>query len=137
MSRHSPILSVDMAAVTAALLAGGKLSSVAAEQGVSTGWLCHYASVAGLAHAWTTREERALLADLRAGRALVVRADAAPAAARLAQRIAAALDEYSRVPQHDSARNAANRGSAPASSQPRTNRTAADRGVVTAALAQR
>ena len=94
MSRHSPILKVDMAAVTAALLAGGKLSSLAAEQGCSMGWLCHHVAAAGLAHAWTTREERALLADLRAGRALVVRADAAPAAARLAQRIADALTEY-------------------------------------------
>lgn len=94
MSRGKRILHVDIPAITAALLGGSKLSAVAADHGISEAWLYHHVSAAGIAHTWTTAEERQLLAELRAGRALVVRTGCAPAAARLAQRVGEALAEF-------------------------------------------
>ena len=94
MSKRASIAPVDISAVCQRLFAGDCLKLVAFDVGVSAAHLCKRVHEAGLAYTWTTREERALLADLRAGRALVVRADAAPAAARLAERIKEALAEY-------------------------------------------
>jgi len=105
------------------LMAGAPIKSVAIDLGVSAAHLCKTIHAAGLAHTWTTTEERVALAALRSGTSAVVLKDAAAPALRLAQQIEAALTEF--------------RSALPPSSQPRTHRNAANRGVVTAALAQR
>ena len=96
MSTHSAILRVDIDRAVRILLAGGKVQTAAAEVGVTPSWLYHQIAARGVAYSWTTAEERRLIAELRAGRAQIVRNDCAPAAARLAQRMEAALAEYTR-----------------------------------------
>lgn len=83
-----------MAAVERDLLSGGKVSSVAEKYGISQACLCHHIAARGLAHTWTTAEERRLLTELRAGRAQIVRTDCVPAAARLAAAMETALSEF-------------------------------------------
>ena len=85
---------VDRARLQALLLAGEKVAAGAATRGGTPGAVSSLAFQTGLRLQWTTTEERTALADLRAQRALVVPADAAPAAARLAQRMADALSEF-------------------------------------------
>lgn len=85
---------IDRAQLQALLLSGEKVAAVAATLGCTPGAVSSLAFQLGLRLQWTTTEERTALADLRAGRALVVPADAAPAAARLAHRMAEALAEF-------------------------------------------
>ena len=116
----SKLTTAAIASACQELMAGAPIKAVAIDLGVSAAHLCKTVHAAGLAHIWTTAEERAALAALRSGTsALVLKAAAAPAVL-LRDRIEAALAEYghqpSRVPQRVSARNAANRGAAPAKS---------------------
>jgi len=76
------------------LMAGAPIKSVAIDLGVSAAHLCKTIHAAGLAHTWTTAEERVALAALRSGTSAVVLKDAAAPALRLRERIAAALEEY-------------------------------------------
>lgn len=83
-----------IAALRAALGEGEKLAHAAAIIGVSVPHASRICDDAGIRRMWTTEEERTLLAEIRAGRALVVRRESAPAAARLAKRLCDALAEY-------------------------------------------
>lgn len=85
---------VDRSRLAAMLLAGEKVAQVAATLGCSEGTVSNICRDLGLGHLWVTAEERRHLAEIRAGRALVVPADSVPAAIRLAHRMEAALSEF-------------------------------------------
>lgn len=87
--------SLDFAAVQAALFAGEKVASVAAEYGISQVYLFQIVRDHGLAYVWTTAAEREALTALRSGQFAVIRNDEAAAAQQLRAQIGAALAEYS------------------------------------------
>lgn len=85
---------IDRPRLQALLLDGEKIAAVASALGCSEGAVSQTARDLGLRHVWATQEERALLADLRSGRAVVVRADQAPASAALIAAVESALRTY-------------------------------------------
>ncbi len=91
----SKIDNLDMAAVQAALFAGEKMATVAAEHGFSPVYLFQIVRDRGLAYVWTTAAEREALTALRSGQFSVLREDEAAAAQQLRAQIGAALAEYS------------------------------------------
>lgn len=85
---------IDRQRLQSLLLDGEKIAAVASNLGCSDGAVSQTARDLGLRHVWATQEERALLADLRAGRAVVVRAAEAPSTTAFIAAVESALRTY-------------------------------------------
>lgn len=94
MSGTNKRTTLDMPGLIAAVLGGEKLLTAGPRFGISPSYAAGLLANRGVAHIWTTAEERRLLAELRAGRVLVVPRDSAPAAARLAAAVETALSAF-------------------------------------------
>jgi hypothetical protein len=85
---------IDRQRLQQLLLDGEKVAAVASALRCCGGSVSHAAREMGLRHVCTTSAERVLLADLRAGRAVIVRAENAPASAALIAAMESALRTY-------------------------------------------